>query len=287
MKVVITGAGGQLAYELERTCPSGTSVTMYTIDDLDICNSGHVDSVVGDIQPDVIINTAAYTAVDQAESDIEPAYAVNAEGPAHLAQAAKAHNSRLVQISTDFVFDGKSTVPYLPTDQTGPLSVYGKSKLAGEISVQDILGGSALIVRGGWLYSSHSSNFVLTMLRVMNAHERINVVNDQRGTPTWSWRFAVGIWAMISHDISGLRHWGNSGSATWFEFATEIYRHAVQLGFVESCILSPVSTAEYPTAATRPAFSVLNHDGLAESIHERSEDWKVDLRTCMSEITPS
>ena len=284
MNVLITGAGGQLARELERTQPDTALLHLFSIDDLDICDVSNVQIAVGDIRPDVIINTAAYTAVDQAESDTELAFAVNEHGAANIAHAARKCNSSLVHISTDFVFDGHTRIPYLPSSPTGPLSVYGKSKLAGEYSIREILGDDALIVRGGWLYSSHSSNFVLTMIRVMNANSHVTVVDDQVGTPTWSRRFAAGIWNMIENNVTGIRHWGNSGSATWYEFAGEIYRYGLELGLIHTCDISPVTTSEYPTAASRPAFSVLDHDGLDRCIDEKSEDWKVDLLSCMREI---
>ena len=284
MNVLITGAGGQLATELDRTHSGNVCLHLLSIDDLDICDPIHVKRVVGDIRPDVIINTAAYTAVDKAEDEVELAFEVNEFGPRNVANAAQAFSSAMVHISTDFVFDGYATTPYLPTSPTAPLSIYGKSKLGGESSVREILGNNALIVRGGWLYSSHSSNFVLTMIRVMNSNSQITGVNDQVGTPTWTRRFATGIWSMIENKVTGTQHWGNTGSASWYEFAEEIYRNAVDFGLVQSCDVCPVSTSDYPTAAARPAFSVLDHGELQESIRKESEDWKVDLRSCMREI---
>jgi dTDP-4-dehydrorhamnose reductase len=184
MKVLITGSKGQLGWELLRSAPPGVQIRAIDIEELDITRRGRVLGFVEDLKPELVINAAAYTAVDQAESDREAAFSVNARGPENLAEAVSRQGSRLIHVSTDFVFDGQKNRAYFPEDLPNPLGVYGKSKLAGEFSIRDRLKEQSLILRTSWLYSVHGSNFVKTMLRLMGERDELSVVSDQVGSPT-------------------------------------------------------------------------------------------------------
>ncbi|MCT8985728.1 dTDP-4-dehydrorhamnose reductase [Shewanella phaeophyticola] len=197
MKVLITGKNGQLGSELQRSCPDNIEIQCFDSQTLDITDIAIVNEILISFSPDIVINTAAYTAVDKAESDIDAAYAVNQTGVANLATACKAINAKLIHISTDFVFDGTKTTPYVSGDATNPLGVYGASKLAGEQAVSRILGEQAIIVRTAWVYSQFGNNFVKTMLRLMSEKEQLGVVYDQVGTPTWAAGLAKMLWALV------------------------------------------------------------------------------------------
>ena len=195
MKVLVVGAGGQLGQELLRSCPTDVDVVAADRERLDISDRDAVLAYVGECQPELIINAAAYTAVDGAEAEPDLALAINAEGPAALARAAEQCGARLFHVSTDFVFDGEATEPYKPTDDPKPLGVYGHSKLAGENRVREILPLGAVIVRTAWVYSSYGNNFVKTMLRLMSERDSLGVVDDQLGAPTWARGLAEVLWA--------------------------------------------------------------------------------------------
>lgn len=184
MKVLITGKNGQLGSELQKTCPSNVELICFGSKELDISNVEQVNELLISNSPDIVINAAAYTAVDKAETDVDQAYAVNKQGAANLANVCKHINAKLIHISTDFVFDGTSTLPYTASDATNPLGVYGASKLAGEQAINEALGSQAIIVRTAWVYSVFGNNFVKTMLRLMSEKEQLGIVGDQVGTPT-------------------------------------------------------------------------------------------------------
>ena len=223
MKCLVTGAGGQLASSLVDRAGPSIQIDAVGIDELDITNAEQVEAVVSELRPDVILNAAAWTDVDGAESDEDAAMAVNRDGPAHLADACARHGSRLMHVSTDFVFDGSGSSPCKVEDPTSPLSVYGRSKLAGEKAVRDRLGSEAVIVRTAWLYAAHGRNFVRTMLNVMSQQDHIKVVADQRGTPTSSNSLADAMWQLLDCDAKGLYHWTDAGESTWHEFAMAIH----------------------------------------------------------------
>lgn len=286
-KILITGANGQLGWELQRTAPSGTTLFTTDVGDLDITSATAVQAFVEHTKPHVIINAAAYTAVDKAEQGQDAAFAVNADGAANLAKAAQQCNVRLVHISTDFVFDGKKSTPYLPADTPNPLSIYGASKLKGEQRVHEITQGGALVIRTAWVYSSHGTNFVKTMLRLMREREHLGVVADQVGTPTWAYGLAKTIWRFVEKpEMRGVFHWTDAGIASWYDFAFAIQEEALQLGLLDKAIpIRPIPSSEYPTPATRPAYSVLDKASTWTSLDISPEHWRKALRSMLKEVS--
>jgi dTDP-4-dehydrorhamnose reductase len=278
-RVLIVGAGGQLGRELIRTAPDGVEITARSRAELDISDAAAVSAVMGEISPAAIINAAAYTAVDKAESEPDAAYAVNRDDAANLAKASRETGCRLVQISTDFVFDGNRSSPYRPTDTANPLGVYGASKLAGEQAVQDILGDQALIVRTAWVYSRQGGNFVNTMLRLMGERESVRVVSDQVGTPTWARGLAEAIWRAVGLGLRGIHHWTDAGVASWYDFAVAIQEEALAVGLLERSIdIHPIRAVDYPTPAMRPPYSVLDKSETWKALGYEAEHWRVALR---------
>lgn len=286
MKTLITGANGQLGWELQRTRPDNWEVIALSRTDLDITDSAAVAAVFQKYQPDLVINTAAYTAVDKAEAEKDAAYEVNAVGAAHIAKAAENSQARLIQISTDFVFNGSKSRPYLPAEKTNPISVYGASKLQGEQAVSAETMGRALILRTGWVYSSHGSNFVKTMLKLMAERDGINIVADQVGTPTWARDLAKTIYRFANiRDMHGIYHWTDAGVASWYDFAIAIQEEAHQLGILQSLIpIIPIRTEDYPTAAKRPPYSVLDKTTTWQTLGYTAAHWRVSLRQMLMEV---
>lgn len=286
MKVLLTGAGGQLGRELQQTCPEGVELIPFTRGKLDISDQAAVLECVEAHRPEIIINAAAYTAVDGAESKPDLAVAINAEGPGHLARAAERFDARLLHVSTDFVFDGQSTEPYRPTDETRPLGAYGHSKRAGECRVQEILPTRSLVLRTAWVYSRFGGNFVKTMLKLMAERDQLRVVEDQVGAPTWARGLAQALWGLADHpDAHGIYHWTDGGRCSWHEFACAIQARALELGLLDSAIpIEPIPTSEYPTPATRPAFSVLDL-GKTESLLQReATPWEAQLQAMLEDL---
>ena len=283
MKVLVTGAGGQLGRELQSTCPNEIDLTAANRADLDLTHEDQIRRVLGEIRPDLIVNAAAYTAVDQAESDREGAFAVNALGARDLARRAREVGARLIHFSTDFVFDGRRSVPYQPDSATDPQSVYGASKLAGENHVLETCGRSGLVIRTAWVYSHFGANFVRTMLRLMAEREEVSVVMDQIGTPTWTRSLADLVWAVCGHpDLHGTYHWTDAGVASWYDFAIAIQEEATALAILNSpCKVLPVTTADFPTAARRPSFSVLDTTAIRHDLGLAGIHWRRRLRTML------
>jgi len=286
MKIVIAGAAGQVGRTLLSCIPPGASVRGLTHADLDIGDASSVMERARAERPDVIICAGAYTAVDRAESEPELAARVNIEGPRNLAQAAHAIGARLLHISTDFVFDGSASTAYRPDSPTNPLSVYGKTKLAGEQAVQSILPDRSTIVRTAWVYAAQGNNFMRTMLRLMQAKGHVRVVADQVGTPTAAISLARVIWALADRaDLSGVYHWTDAGVASWYDFAVAIAEEAAALGLLPATVrVDPITTAEYPTPARRPVFSVLDSRALLASLALTPQHWRVALRTELKEL---
>lgn len=284
-KVLITGAAGQLGWELQRTAPIGVTLVALDSDGLDITNRQSVMSYVSTEQPTLIINAAAYTAVDKAENEAIAAYAVNRDGPAHLAEAAASVNARLIHISTDFVFDGSQSHPYRPDDATSPLGVYGASKLAGEQAVLDSAANS-MILRTAWVYSVHGNNFVKTMLRLMAERDQLGVVADQVGTPTSAHGLATLIWQLAYQpEIRGIHHWTDLGVASWYDFAMAIQEEALTIDLLTREIpIRPIATSDYPTPARRPAYSVLDKQSLFTAGLGNACHWRVALRRMLAEL---
>lgn len=284
-KTLITGANGQLGYELPRTAPNNCECILTDRDELDITDLSAVEAFVAECKPDVIVNSAAYTAVDKAEEEPELATAINATGAKNLALVAKSNGIKLVQVSTDFVFDGSACSPYAVDAITDPQGMYGKTKDEGDKAVIEILGTDALIIRTAWLYSANGNNFVKTMLRLMAEKEQLGVIADQIGTPTWANSLAQAVWKSIEHDVTGLHHWTDAGVASWYDFAFAIQEEGLALGLLDKQIpVKPLTTADYPTPASRPAYSVLDKTVTWEIFGLQSEHWRVALRKMMAEL---
>jgi dTDP-4-dehydrorhamnose reductase len=285
VKVLITGAAGQVGRSLLDSIPDGTAAIGLSRQDLDITDGRAVDDCFRRHRPDVVINTAAYTAVDRAETEPELARQGNAEGPRQLALAAREIGARLVHISTDFVFDGTSSIPYPPEAATHPVSTYGKTKRAGEEAVLQILSDRCIVLRTAWVYAAKGSNFLLTMLRLMAANGSVKVVADQVGTPTSARSVADTIWKVVQlPDLNGIHHWTDAGVASWYDFAVAIAEEAAQRGLLPPTVtVSPITTQEYPTRARRPSYSVLDKRSLLRAgivpVH-----WRRNLRSVVGEI---
>ncbi|MDH2434231.1 dTDP-4-dehydrorhamnose reductase [Pokkaliibacter sp. MBI-7] len=265
IKALIIGKNGQLAWELMKTQPQHVEVVAYSSAELDIRDQHSVETTISLQSPDVVINAAAYTAVDKAETDAEQAFAVNESGAAYVAAACATHNIPLIHISTDFVFDGTQTTPYTKSDKTNPLGVYGASKLAGEKAVIAHHPLNSTIIRTAWVYSSHGNNFVKTMLRLMREKSQLGVVADQVGTPTWARGLARFIWTIVDGEKRAqdehplLLNWTDAGVASWYDFAEAIQELALAKGLLTREIpIKPIPASSYPTPAKRPTFSVLD-----------------------------
>jgi dTDP-4-dehydrorhamnose reductase len=283
--VLVLGAAGQLGRELQRT--AGDSVTCVAVgrEQLDIANGEALDERLTSLRPDQVINAAAYTAVDRAESEPELARRVNAEGPALLAAACERHGARLLHVSTDFVFDGRASTPYTPDAATAPLGEYGRSKLAGERAVRERLGNS-VILRTGWVYSAFGGNFVKTMLRLMGERDELAVVDDQVGTPTWARGLAEACWALVARPgLRGTYHWSDAGVCSWYDFAVAIAEEGSSAGLVTDEVrVRPIPGIDYPTPARRPAYSVLDKSATRQDLSLPAIHWRVQLRAMLAEL---
>lgn len=284
MKLLVLGGGGQLGTELTRCVPDDMSAVFLGRDKLDVTCQAEVLQQLRLIKPDMIINAAAYTNVDGAESDSENAFLVNRDGPVNLALAAKDVGSRLIHVSTDFVFDGLQSHPYSPDDDTNPINTYGLSKLEGEKGVIEVLGNRCAIIRTSWLYSRYGNNFVKTMLKLMNERDELKVVYDQVGSPCWAAGLARVIFEMSGREMSGIYHWADSGVASWYDFSVAIQEEALKIGLINSAIpITPIRAIEYPTAAARPFYSVLDKADLVEKLGKGYLHWRESLRLMLRE----
>jgi dTDP-4-dehydrorhamnose reductase len=285
-KVVVVGAGGQLGRELVRTAPVAVECVALTRSELDVADPRAVTAALAELAPGVVINAAAYTAVDAAESEPEAAHLANVEGPTNLARACSSLGDvGLIHVSTDFVFDGKASRPYGTDALPAPLGEYGQSKLAGELAVRGILPG-ALVIRTGWVYSRFGSNFVKTMLRLMAGRSELGVVADQVGTPTWARGLAEVTWAAVARPrLDDIYHWSDAGVCSWYDFAVAIHEEAHAIGLLERPVrISPITTADYPTAARRPAYSVLDKTSAWRDLGMEALHWRVQLRAMLAEL---
>jgi len=287
MKVLITGASGQVGKALVSRAPPEVDVLGLGRAELDISNAASVRAWMTAFQPSVIINAAAYTAVDKAESEPELAHAINAEGPRLLAQAALAMpGCRLLHISTDYVFDGRASDPYKVSDPTNPLSSYGRTKLAGEAAALEALGERAVILRTAWVYAPEGKNFLLTMLRLMRERGAVRVVADQHGTPTTADSIAAALWA-IAHqpDTRRILHWTDAGKATWYDFAVAIAEEGHAAGLLPKPVqVTPITTADYPTPAHRPGNSVLDCSESIAQLGLTPAPWRENLRATLATL---
>lgn len=276
MKILITGSGGQLGSDCNLVL--GKKHTLYSLSSsaLDISSKEHVRITLIKIQPDVVINCAAYTAVDNCEKDTERCFTVNAKGPQYLAQTAEEIKARFFHISTDYVFDGKRTVPtpYLEKDSTNPLSAYGKAKLAGEKAIQEAC-SNHLIIRTAWLYGIGGKNFLKTMLRlaVARPQKTIRIVDDQFGSLTWTYRLARQIEKLLDSDLQGIVHATAEGCSSWFEGAKTF----LEAMGIDNFFIEPCTTADYPTPAIRPANSILENGVLKANNCNIMHPWQDDV----------
>jgi dTDP-4-dehydrorhamnose reductase len=284
ISVLVTGSNGQLGKCLQDVSKNSSTIKWIfkSSVELDITEENSIKQAFKSSKIDYLVNCAAYTSVDKAESEIEKAFLVNAEGTRLLANACKEHKATLIHISTDFVFDGKKETPYLETDQPNPINIYGASKLKGEEYVNEIL-TNYFIIRTSWVYSEYGNNFVKTVLRIANERDEISVVNDQIGTPTNAIDLAKAIMQVVSKhvifkeknqfiDFYGTYNFSNEGQCSWYDFAKKIFEiHNI------SIILKSITTSEYPTVAKRPVYSVLDKTKFKETFDFKINTWKKNI----------
>ncbi|MCF6184557.1 MAG: dTDP-4-dehydrorhamnose reductase [Bacteroidales bacterium] len=282
-KILVTGANGQLGNEIRKISFSRKNFNFYftDVDELDITKLENIQSFCSENKFDYIINCAAYTNVDKAESDKVNAEKINAEAVKNLSEISQKYKIPLIHISTDYVFDGKSNIPYKENDKTNPRSVYGKTKLQGEEFAKKAYKG--IIIRTAWLYSSFGNNFVKTMLRLGKERNEINVVSDQKGSPTYAEDLARAILEIVKqttenqeHNFSGIYHYSDEGSCTWYEFAKEIMQKANL-----KCKVNPVSSDEYSAPVKRPEYSLLDKTKIKETFNVKIPFWKDSLKKCL------
>ncbi len=283
MNILITGCNGQLGNEiqiLEKVNPQHTFFNT-DVSELDITNQLAIDQFIQENKIDGIINCAAYTAVDKAESNKQLCTALNAEAPAYLAMSIEKRGGWLVQVSTDYVFDGTKHTPYVETDTPCPDSVYGSTKLAGEIAVQKLC-KKTMIIRTAWLYSTFGNNFVKTMIRLGKEKSELGVIFDQIGTPTYARDLAVAIMTAVNKGIvPGTYHFSNEGVISWYDFTKAIHR----IAGINGCHVKPLHTAEYPTPANRPHYSVLDKTKIKNTYDIEVPYWEESLQECIKELT--
>ncbi len=280
-KILVTGADGQLGLAIKKVVGDNLKVVFVAKRDLDITDIDALETMFVKLAPEVVINTAAYTQVDVAESNAEPAYAINAEAVKKLAETCKKFRCKLLHISTDYVFDGSAKAPYKETETTNPITLYGKSKLAGEVFILESGLTDFAIVRTSWLYSNFGHNFYKTMLRLAATKTEISVVEDQQGSPTYVVHLAealIKIVEKLSSENSGIYHYSNRGATSWYGFAKAIFE-----GKQLPVKVLPIPTAAFPTAAKRPAYSVLDSQKLQDTFQIAIPTWQEGLQECISE----
>ena len=285
MRILVTGANGQLGNEMQVLAKENPQHTYYFTDvqELDICDKQAVWAYIAEKRIELIVNCAAYTAVDKAEDNPELAYKLNCEAAKELASAAQFNGAAMIQVSTDYVFDGTNHLPYVETDNTCPASVYGRTKLAGEQALQEVC-PDAVIIRTAWLYSEFGTNFVKTMLRLGNEREQLSVVFDQIGSPTYAGDLAAAILAVLVRAeegafVPGIYHFSNEGVCSWYDFAVKI----MELGNAP-CHVLPIESKDYPAKAARPHFSVLNKAKIKTTYRISIPHWEASLRTCIARL---
>lgn len=285
MKVLVTGANGQLGlclYDLAETTDWNWIFT--TRQQFDLTDYPAVKAYIKETQPDIIVNTAAYTQVDKAEKESDLTFKVNQQGVENLVNSVENSQTRIIHVSTDYVFDGQGSNPYVESDPVNPQSVYGSSKAAGEKIILDKINDKSYIIRTSWLYSEFGQNFVKTMLRLGSERKEISVVNDQMGMPTYAGDLALGIIRMIEQIKSnnvpcGIYHFTNKNITSWFHFATEIMKLAKL-----KCVVKPIPSSQFPTLAKRPVFSALNTDKFESIFNFAIRSWEDALQDCIEKI---
>lgn len=280
----MVGAGGQLGRALGATAPEKVTAVALNRAQLDVTDRAAVAAALVEFKPDLLVNAAAYTAVDKAESEPEAAYRGNRDAPATLAAAAREAGARLLHVSTDFVFDGCAGAPYAPDTPTAPLGVYGASKLAGEEAVRDLL-PNALVVRTAWVYSADGANFVRTMLRLMRERPEVRVVADQVGTPTHAQSLARALWALAESGATGTLHYTDAGVASWYDLAVAVQEEARASGLLDRAVpVIPIRTKDFPTPARRPSYSVLDATAAWRQLGQPPAHWRQELRSMLSAL---
>lgn len=280
--LLITGCGGQLGSEMRRLAEChGEFAPLFTdVAELNILDREAVEQYIDRHQVDVVVNCAAYTAVDKAESQADLCDRLNREGPANLARAMARRGGQMIHISTDYVFDGTAHTPYTEEVPTCPRSVYGRTKLAGEEAVA-VLCPESVIVRTAWLYSPYGGNFVKTMLRLGRERQELGVVFDQIGTPTYAADLASAIYQILHQGlVPGVYHFSNEGAISWYDFAKAIHR----LAGITTCRVNPILTADYPAPAPRPHYSVLNKGKIKQTYHLDIPYWEDSLAECIDRL---
>lgn len=287
MKILVTGRNGQVGGALQHALAGLGEIIALDRTQLDLSNLDATREVVRSIRPNLIVNAAAYTAVDLAESDEAMAYRINAEAPGVLAEEAQRLGAGIIHYSTDYVYDGGKSGPWLETDATGPLSVYGRSKLSGEVAIAEV-GVPHLILRTSWVYGLHGKNFLLTMLRLAQSRPELSIVSDQIGAPTWSVTIAQATVSIIkkfpdlsvADHLSGIYHLCSGGQTSWYGFAEKIFAHSL---IQQKPQLHPITTADYPTPAVRPKNSVMNTDKFEKNFASLPT-WEEALAACLQRI---
>lgn len=282
MNILITGCNGQLGNEIQLLQAQYAQHTWFNTDvnELDITDKAAIERFVEENEIGGIVNCAAYTAVDKAESDPQLARKLNADAPAFLAEAVAKRGGWMVQVSTDYVFNGTKHTPYVETDEPCPNSVYGQTKLEGEQAVSKLC-PNAMIIRTAWLYSEFGNNFVKTMIRLGREREQLGVIFDQVGTPTYAHDLATAIMTAIDKGIKpGVYHFSNEGVTSWYDFTKSIHR----LSGINTCQVSPLHTAEYPTPASRPAYSVLDKTKIKAAYGIEIPHWEESLAKCIAKL---
>lgn len=287
-RIVITGANGQLGQTIVRSpLFAGHILLPLGREEMNITSQADVSATLDALKPDVIINAAAYTAVDAAESHAEEAYNINEQGVKHLARWCKGKATQLIHVSTDFVFAGDKNRPYRVDDATAPLSIYGQSKLAGEKMLTTLLPTQSTIVRTAWLYSPYNTNFMKTMLRLMRERDELNVVDDQIGTPCSTASLTACLHAIVeAKKPASLYHWTDAGAASWYDFAVAIQEEALAMSLLENAIpIRPISTEKYKTAAVRPPYSVLDKSKALLELECPQSHWREALRDTLRTLS--
>ncbi|MWN91028.1 dTDP-4-dehydrorhamnose reductase [Gilliamella sp. Pra-s65] len=284
MKVLLTGANGQLGKCFKDIYPTDWQLLITSSQQLDITDKLAVDNFIAEHRPDVIVNAAAYTAVDKAEDEYELAYRVNALGPKNLAIAAQKYHAKLVHVSTDYVFDGTKSSPYLEGDLTNPINVYGETKRAGELFVLDNY-SSTIVIRTSWVFSEYGNNFVKTMLKLAGEKSELSVIDDQIGNPTYAGDIAKVIIQLIEINADGgIYHYCGDESTSWFLFAKNIFDIALDQNLLfQIPVVSPINSQSFPSKAKRPLYSAMSMDKI-KKYHLSGSNWKEKLISCISKI---
>jgi dTDP-4-dehydrorhamnose reductase len=282
-KILVTGSNGQLGWELSQLEKAYSNFEFVFVDRnaLDLSKPNEINGIVNLFSPDAIINTAAYTAVDKAETEVALAHTINATAVAEFARIAKAHNIPFITYSTDYVFGGHASAPYLPDTKIEPINAYGKTKADGEKMALD-LNPNTIIIRTSWVFSSHGNNFVKTMLRLMKERDALNIVGDQKGRPTYAKDLAIATLQMLTQmnqgkHFSGIYHYANEGVTTWFGFAEKIKAFAEL-----ECDLKAISSEQFPTPAKRPKYSVLSTEKIEHALGISIPHWETALEACIA-----